>query len=263
MTTLLTIGAVAAAAYGFLVLYAWCCADRMLFPAPEAGYRDGPRILKIPARDGTLLSAVHLEAAQPLATVLFLHGNGEDIAGILPQLEAMRARGFSVVAFDFRGYGTTPGRPSETNLNADTADVFRYLSGHWLRPGRQVIVYGRSLGGGPAIDLASRERVGGLVLEGAFVSAFRVVTQVRILPWDRFDNLSKIPRVTCPVLVIHGRRDETVPFHHGRQLFAAAPEPKRSLWVDDAGHNDLVEVAREAYWQALRTFAEETAGVRL
>jgi len=78
------------------------------------------------------------------------------------------------------------------------------------------------------------------------------MTQVRLMPFDRFVNLEKMPRLKCPVLVIQGTADEVIPFSHGQKLFAAAPEPKRRLWVEGAGHNNLLETAGETYWQALR-----------
>jgi fermentation-respiration switch protein FrsA (DUF1100 family) len=107
------------------------------------------------------------------------------------------------------------------------------------------------MGGGPAVELAQRDSVGAIVLEGAFMSAFRVVTGIPILPCDRFRNLPKVPRVRCPVLVIHGIDDRTVPFRHGRRLLRAAQSGSAHLWVAGAGHNNVVEVAGEAYWEAL------------
>jgi fermentation-respiration switch protein FrsA (DUF1100 family) len=118
-------------------------------------------------------------------------------------------------------------------------------------------VHGRSIGGGPAVDLASREPVGGLILESTFTSAFRVLSSIRIFPFDKFENLNKIAGVKCPVLVIHGKKDRTIPFHHGEILFAAANEPKASFWVDNAGHNNLFNVASERYLKTIRDFADK------
>ncbi|HET7535955.1 MAG TPA: alpha/beta hydrolase, partial [Candidatus Didemnitutus sp.] len=118
----------------------------------------------------------------------------------------------------------------------------------------RVILYGRSLGGGPATDLAAKEPVAGLVLESAFTSVFRVMTRWPLLPGDQFCNAKKLPSVKCPVLVMHGRLDEVIPFHHGETLLAAAPGKKSHLWVDGAGHNNLLAIAGDAYWQALLPF---------
>lgn len=255
MNTVLVVLAIAISAYVFLALFANLTADSVIFRPQESSYGEGGRIFKIPAEDGTPLSAIHLPAPGAIATVLYLHGNAEDIGDILPRLEEMRARGLSVLAFDYRGYGATPGTPSERNVNADTRAVFRYLQDKLgVSPG-EVVAYGRSLGSGPATELATREPLRGLILDGAFKSTFRVVTQAPLIPGDRFPNIARIPHARCPVMVIHGELDIVTPVYHGKALFAAAPEPKRALWVSDAGHNDVPEIAGEAYWAAVLMLA--------
>jgi hypothetical protein len=103
--------------------------------------------------------------------------------------------------------------------------------------------------------MALEERAAGLVLQSTFVSVYRVATRWRVLPFDQFENLKKISHVQCPVLVMHGRADEVIPFRHGEALFAAAREPKQSFWVPDARHNDFIRVAGHGYWDALRDFS--------
>jgi fermentation-respiration switch protein FrsA (DUF1100 family) len=102
--------------------------------------------------------------------------------------------------------------------------------------------------------VAAYRKVGGLVIESGFLSAFRVMTGIRLLPFDRFDNLQKVGAVSCPVLVMHCREDEIIPFRHEQQLFKAVRQPKMNLWVDRAGHNDLELIAGAAYWDTLRSF---------
>jgi abhydrolase domain-containing protein 17 len=116
------------------------------------------------------------------------------------------------------------------------------------------VILGFSVGGGPAVDLAAREPVGGLILIAPFVSAYRVMTTWSLLPGDKFTNLEKIGRVRCPVLIMHGTADEMIPLWHGQRLFEAAPEPKRHLWVEGAGHGDVWEVAGDRYWEAIESF---------
>src|SRR5437773_1996087 len=98
-----------------------------------------------------------------------------------------------------------------------------------------IISYGRSVGNGASIDLASRRPVGGLIVQSGFTSAFVVLTKIPIVPFDKFRNISKIRQVKCPVLVIHGRKDNVIPFHNGERLFDAAPSAKSNFWVDGAG----------------------------
>ena len=104
---------------------------------------------------------------------------------------------------------------------------------------------------------ASRQPLAGLILESCFTSAFRVVLPIPIFPFDKFRNLDKLKKVNCPVLVIHGKADQVVPWRHGQKLFAGANQPKLSLWVEGANHNDnLFWVAQKQYVATLRQFAQ-------
>lgn len=116
-------------------------------------------------------------------------------------------------------------------------------------------MHGRSLGGGPAAELASREPVAGLVLESTFTSVHAVSPLGRVFPFDRFHTARRLQDVRAPVLVIHGTEDEVIPIAVGRRLFHLARKPKQALWVDGAGHNDLVGVAGQRYGHALQRFA--------
>ncbi len=97
------------------------------------------------------------------------------------------------------------------------------------------------------------------MVESGFVSVYRVVTRVPLLSFDKFPNLRSIRKVQAPVLVIHGTHDRVIPVSHGRRLFAAAPAPKRALWVE-AGHNDVAWRAGDAYLRVLRDFARLLEG---
>lgn len=252
-----------AAAYGFFALFAWLAADQMLFQPRSPSYDATlPGLARIPARDGTTLAGVHLPHPDAVFTILYFHGNAEDLGDLYPHLNDLHDHGFAVFAMDYRGYGLSGGAPGEQSVYADAEAVFAYVTEQLRVPAGRVILYGRSLGSGPAVELAARHPVAGMIIENGFVSAFRTVTRVTLLPWDRFRNLARMPQVHCPVLVVHGRRDRTVPFSHGRRLFTAAREPKRALWVDDAGHNDVVETAGGRYWEALAAFAKLIEGGR-
>ena len=96
----------------------------------------------------------------------------------------------------------------------------------------------------------------GLIVESSFVTAFRVVTHIPIVPFDKLANINKIRQIQCPVLIVHGTADEIIPFQHGAQLFQAANSPKQHLWVKNANHDDLVEVAGSAYAKQLQAFAQ-------
>jgi fermentation-respiration switch protein FrsA (DUF1100 family) len=241
-------------AYVGLALLFWIVADRLMFQPQAAGYRHSPEVVRIPV-DGDTLAAFWLPAPGARYTVLFSHGNAEDIGDNLGFLEEMRGAGFSVLAYDYRGYGLSTGRPSERRAYRDAEAAFAHLTGELGVPPERVIVHGRSLGGGVSTALAARRPVAGLVLESTFTSIYALVPGVRAFPPDRFRSHARIRGVRAPVLVIHGTRDEVVPFAHGERLLAAAPGPKQRLWVKGAGHNDLLYVAGERYWDALRGFA--------
>ena len=238
--------------FGVMVYFV---ADRLMFhPETSAPWiTDFP--IKVTTPDGVTLPAVHLPNPQSAYTVLFSHGNAEDIRDVAMLLEQIHEAGFAVFAYDYRGYGTGDGMPSEENAYKDIDAAYAYLTGKLgVAPGR-IVAYGRSVGGGPAVDLASRKPLAGLILESTFVTAFRVRTHFPILPFDKFRNLDKIDGVRAPVLVMHGIDDDIIPVWHGRALFERAREPKLALWVEHAGHNDVPLVAGALYAETLRRFA--------
>lgn len=244
-------------AYLGFAAFAYFISDRLIFRPPVSSY--GPAhlpVVQVETEDGVSLAVLHLPASGAANTILYSHGNAEDLGMALPVLTAFRDAGFSVLAYDYRGYGASEGGPpSAEGAYRDIRAVYRHAVTTLGIPPSRIIVYGYSVGTGPSIDLAAREPVAGLVVENGFVSAFRVLTGVPLLPFDKFPNLRTIRRVGSPVLVIHGMEDEVIPPSHGRRLFEAAREPKRALWVDGAGHTNVAAVAGERYWDALHGFA--------
>ena len=246
---------IAGSVYLFFLVYLWFFGDSLVFYPPPSSYRDSARILKIPGRDGVRFAAVYLPNPTARYTLLFTHGNAEDIGHNFDYLEHMQAAGFSVFAWDYRGYGTSEGRPSEQTLYGDSEAAYEYLTTTLKISPDRIIPLGRSLGGAAATHIAASRPVAALILESSFISGQRMLTPVRIFPFDRYLNLERLGTVRCPVLVIHGTADTTIPFHHGETLFAAANHPKQSWWVAGAGHNDLYYVAGPAYDKQLREFA--------
>jgi fermentation-respiration switch protein FrsA (DUF1100 family) len=243
------------AGYALLTLAACVSVDGMLY-YPQYGGRERPDDLRrVRQPDGGELAVLYLPNPDARFTLWYFHGNAEDLGDIQPRLRELHAAGFSVFAFDYPGYGWSDGTPSEKSIAAATHAARAYLRDELKISPAQTLLYGRSLGGGPAVTEAVEGGAAGLILENSFTSVYRVMTRWRLLPFDQFENLRKMPHVRCPVLVLHASDDRVIPVHHGRALFAAAAEPKRALWVDFAGHNDLRETARERYWQALRDFA--------
>ncbi|MBE9229652.1 alpha/beta hydrolase [Phormidium sp. LEGE 05292] len=242
--------------YACVGLYAYFFSDRMIFLPQPSTYQDNNRILKLTTKDGVKISAVYLPNPQAKFTILYSHGNAEDLGDNFLILEELRNLGFSVFAYDYRGYGTSQGKPTEKAAYKDIDAAYDYLTQNLGVSPEKIILYGRSVGGGPSVDLGSRKPVGGLILENTFVSTFRVVTQITLFPFDKFNNIAKIKKVHSPVLVMYGKADKVIPFWHGEKLFAAANEPKRVLVIEAAGHNDFRDTASTEYDRALREFTQ-------
>ncbi|WP_309383671.1 alpha/beta hydrolase [Cerasicoccus frondis] len=239
-----------------LCLFAVFFSDGMIFPAPEPSYTDSKEIIKLPLRNGKEIAAIYLENPEAEYTILYSHGNGEDIGAIRPFLEELRARGFAVFAYDYPGYGLSEGRPTEQGALEAAANAFSYLVMLRDVDPDKIILFGRSLGSGPSWALAAKKPVAGMIIDGGFSSTFRVITRKKILPWDKFDNLALVDQVQCPILLMHGKLDSTVPFSHAEELYSAYQGEKSSLFIDEAGHNNLVEAAGSRYWDAIRHFTE-------
>jgi abhydrolase domain-containing protein 17 len=239
-----------------LFMLAWIVPNKLIFRPPGSSYKDGSEIVRLQTADGEIIAAKFYENESAAYTILFSHGNAEDIGNIDPFVRQLRDAGFAVLTFDYRGYGLSEGSPSEEKVYKDIQAAYYHLVKNRNVPAERIILHGRSLGGAAAVDLAARYPVGGLILESTFTSAARILTGFRILPFDKFDNLAKIAAVTCPVLVIHGKLDTTIPFDHSEKLFVAANDPKTSLWIENAGHNDLFYRARQTYLIAIMDFSQ-------
>jgi fermentation-respiration switch protein FrsA (DUF1100 family) len=248
-----------AVCFGLLII-AMFFPDRVIFQPQRSSYRDTADIIKIKTIDGESISAKFYQNPDAKHTILFSHGNAEDIG--INESFALRLRdsGFNILAYDFRGYGTSDGSPSEENAYADIDAAYEYLISEKGIAANNIILHGRSLGGAVAVDLASRRKVAGLIIESTFTTALRVITRYPILPFDKFKSIDKIGSVRFPVLIIHGTNDRSIPIFHGERLFEAANEPKTKLWVEGAGHNDLFYTDQQRYLNQLAEFAESLQG---
>ncbi len=242
--------------YSLVGLWAYFFSDRLIFLPPAPSYTHTPDFLKLSTANAVEITALYLPHPQAQYTILYSHGNAEDLGEIRFRLEELRDLGFSVFAYDYPGYGSSGGRPSEKAAYQAINAAYDYLTQQLNILPNQIIIYGRSVGGGPSVDLASRQEVGGLVIESSFTTIFRVVTRIPIYPFDKFSNLTKIKAVGCPVLVMHGTADRVIPFSHGQKLYQSANEPKMAFWVEGAGHTNLLQVAGERYVQTLKEFVQ-------
>ncbi len=193
--------------------------------------------------DAGRLHGIFLEHPEPQGVLLYCHGNAGTIVDRLPRLRQLRSRySLTVFGFDYRGYGQSPGRPSEAGLYADARAARRWLAQRAGISEEDVIVLGRSLGGAVAVELASQDGARGLILENTFSSAVDVGKSM--LPWipasavrQRFDSAGRIADYHGPLIQTHGTEDRVIPWELGRRLFEEAGEP-RVFVTADGGHND-------------------------
>ena len=257
MDTLQLIAITLIIGYGIFAVFALLFSNGILFPKKPSSYTDDHRIIKFQIDDGKAISGVYLPNNQAQYTLLYSHGNYEDIGDLYPVFENFQEMGYSVFAYDYPGYGTSDGVATVKSAYASIDAAYDHLIKKLKIDPEKIIALGRSVGGGPAVDLASRKPLGGLILESTFVTAFRVMTKVPLLPWDKFSNISKIDTVQCPVLLIHGTEDEVISFWHGKALLEKAKKPKLYLWVEGAGHNNLIDFAGKTYWDTLEKFRND------
>lgn len=244
--------------YVVLLLIGLFFSDSMMFPMGPNDYSI-PGLIRLPLKtegSGRYVEALHLVNPEARYTLLYSHGNGEDMETVLPLLKEYVRQGFSVMAYEYPGYGRSPGKSNEHAVVASIDAAYAYLTAESRVAPADIVAYGRSMGSGPSVDLAARKPLGGLILEGGYVSAFRVVTRLPVLPWDKFANERKLPLVRCPVFVMQAVNDGVVGYWHGPRLFAAAREPKVYWRVEGAGHNDLIAVSGKTYWRKLHAFVD-------
>lgn len=233
----------------------------MLFPIPTIE-RTAPAAAGFPeaeehaltASDGGKVIVWHVPTRPGRPVILYFHGNGDSLAGLVGRFKAMTADGTGLVALSYRGYAGSSGAPSEDGLLRDAAAAYAFATARY-EPQR-IVAWGFSLGTGVAVAIASEQAVGKLVLEAPYTSIADVVAPlywfapVRLLMRDPFHSDRRIARVTVPLLIMHGTEDRTVPFVLGERLFALAHEPKRFVRIPGGGHDDLasfgaIEIARQ------------------
>ncbi|MDX2216635.1 MAG: alpha/beta hydrolase [Oculatellaceae cyanobacterium bins.114] len=200
--------------------------------------------------------------------VLYLHGNGANIGANVAQAERFHRLGLSVLLIDYRGYGkSTGGFPSEAKVYEDATVAWNYLTQKRNISPQRILLYGHSLGGAIATQLAVQQPdAAGLIVQCSFTSIREMTNRIRsyrLLPIDlvltqRFESIRKVPHLKMPVLFIHGMADTEIPFDMSQTLYEAAPEPKRLWLVPDAGHNTVGDVAGAEYLRVVGQFVRET-----
>ncbi len=245
-------------------------AVRMLEPRfaffPEPGERTTPAALGVPyeaetvtTSDGERLQLWSLPHQKARATVVYFHGNGGNLSLWAPILVGIHQQGYTVHAFDYRGYGRSTGTPTERGLYRDVSAVVSRLAPR-LDPGVPVLYWGRSLGGTMAAYAATARRPDGVIVESGFADVRSLLRGsplglVARLSSYRFPTAEFLVQARMPVLVMHGDADRVVPFAAGTTLFERLHEPKRFVVIPGGDHNDLAPPDRASYWSEIAAFA--------
>ena len=225
----------------------------LLFQPPPPTYLHPSRHFWLNTDHGSRIPAFFIERPGAMVTLLFSHGNAEDLGMIYDWFNDLaRVLRVNIMAYDYTGYGKSTGTPSEDSCYSDIEAAYKYLTEVRRIQPEQIVLYGRSLGSGPSCYLASKtatagRSVGGVILQSPLLSAYRVAFNFRFtMVGDRFPNIDYAPAIRCPVFIVHGTQDEVVPFWHGEELFLALPQEWRAkpFWVEGAGHNNIEAMLR-------------------
>ena len=211
------------------------------------------------ATDGTQLNGWLLPGQPEAPVVLFCMGNAGNISHRLETLQLLHDLGVAVFIFNYRGYGLSEGKASESGIYQDVTGALHFLNRRgW--PTSQIIIFGRSLGAAVGLEAALRNPPAGLIMESAFTSISAMGQQHYpllnlLLGWllsAKYDNLEKIDTLKSPLLLIHGKNDTICPPHMAEELYARAPTEKQPLWISGADHNNGFIVGGEAYRQTIK-----------
>jgi len=231
----------------------------LLFQPPdETRHLSSKKYFWLTTSRGYKIPSFYIQQPHARFTVLYSHGNAEDLGMIYDYLyELSELLYINILAYDYSGYGMGARRkdniekkvePSEENCYADIEAAYKYLTEIELVSPSRIILYGRSVGSGPSCYLAQKlnktkgDHIAGLILHSPFLSVCRVVIDMGFeMTYDVFPNVSRIKEVGCPTFIMHGTQDEVVPFRHGKGLYNSLPENIRypPFWAEKMGHNNI------------------------
>lgn len=247
--------------YLCLAVFALTYSDKLIFLPPPATYAWSKDLISIHSNSSSAagikntIVARYLKYPDSNYTILYSHGNAVDLGGLQHLQKNFNLHGYSIISYDYSGYGLSEGKPSEQQVYNDVEAVYAYLRNHEnLRP-EQITSFGHSLGAAVATELAFKKPIAGLILESPFTSAFQVMTIYPLLPFDKFSNIDKIDKINTPFFIAHSRDDAVVPFWHSESLFYKAKQPKTALWLAHEGHANITH--NQSFWIKLNAFIHD------
>jgi len=245
--------------YLILLVIVLFFADTFIFPAPSETYDNKLKnLVLLENESGQQVAAVYFQGSPDQPTLLWSHGNAEDLQSVSLLLQHISDnQGYNILAYDYPGYGLSAGKPNEDGCYENITAAWVYLTDKLSVPQDKIIIVGQSVGSGPSTWLASREKVkpAGLVLIAPFQSINRVPFGVNIFPKDRFPNIKRIGDVKVPLLVIYGENDRVIKPSHGKALYEAHTGDKTLTEVKKAGHNNIW--SKDEVYDSLFLFIEQ------
>jgi fermentation-respiration switch protein FrsA (DUF1100 family) len=245
-------------AYVALVGIGVTYSDKLIFLPQPPSYSLSDQHIVINSKSADIENADHqivalyLRNPESKYTILYSHGNATDLGGLQYLQKNFYKHGYSILIYDYSGYGQSEGVANEQQVYNDVQAIYDYLITDEKMKPEQIIAYGHSLGAAIATDLAYNNTVGALVLESPFTTAFRVKTVYSIVPFDKFASVDKIENIHAPVFIAHSKDDYIIPFWHGVELFDTANEPKKFLAFEKEGHTQITH--NKSFWQTFEKF---------
>jgi fermentation-respiration switch protein FrsA (DUF1100 family) len=260
--------AAALAVYVILIILVTVLQPHFIF-FPERRIMATPKLMQLPfeevafvTEDNVILSGWFIPREDSKGVILFCHGNAGNISHRLDSINIFYRLGLSTFIFDYRGYGMSRGKITEEGTYRDAEAAWRYLVRIKEYPPNEIIIFGRSLGGAIAARLAKHHKPKGLIVESTFTSVPDIAASlypylpVRLLARYQYKAIDHIREVRSPVLVVHSRNDDIIPFSHGEKLFEAAGNPKEFLEISGT-HNEGFLTSGKRYTIGLRSFIDK------
>lgn len=204
------------------------------------------QVVNVETEDGLFLKGWYHAPSRPdMPVIVWFHGNGGHYAAQAHLMEAYVDAGYGTLLAGYRGYSGNPGKPSESGIYSDANAWLNYLINNLDYSEQHIVLYGESLGSGVAVEMATRYDVGAVILQAPFSSVSDIaswkfpIMPIRFLLHDTYDSISKVEKVSEPLLLIHGTKDKVIPIRYGKKLFARAQQDRTFYEVMEAGHNDL------------------------
>ena len=227
--------------YTLLLIFVIFFAEKLIFFPPTAPYSEELHGFHYIINDqDEQIATIYKKATAGMPTILWSHGNAEDISTAQSYMEYLHEQGYGYLAYDYPGYGLSAGKPTEKGCYQNIQASWNYLTETLAIPENQIFIIGQSVGTGPSVWLAEKTSPAGLVLISPFKSINRVPFGINPFPYDRFPSIKNISNVKAPLLVIHGDQDQVIKQAHGEAIYEKHRGTKLFYNATNLGHNDIL-----------------------